>query len=111
MALRICLLQVVAFGHSKAISVMEGARMEGENSKAIPPVDSANFDSNVHNPESKSKNRADDHVLVRDGLCQLLEAQEDLECVARAKNAPNLSRNTPIWLKRLELPSRPILAK
>lgn len=29
---------------------------------------------------------ADDHVLVRDGLCQLLEAQEDLECVARAKN-------------------------
>jgi len=43
---------------------MEGARMEGENSKAIPPVDPANFDSNVHNSESKSKNRADDLVAL-----------------------------------------------
>jgi DNA-binding NarL/FixJ family response regulator len=29
---------------------------------------------------------ADDHTLVRDGLCQLLETQEDLEVVGRAED-------------------------
>lgn len=38
--------------------------MEGGNSKAIPPVDPANFDSNAPNPGNRSKNRADDLVAL-----------------------------------------------
>lgn len=29
---------------------------------------------------------ADDHILMRDGLCQLLEKEKDIECIAQASN-------------------------